>query len=183
MSTQLAQSHFELFVLPEQYALDVSTLQERYRELQRATHPDKFASASDQERRIAMQHAAQVNEAYAVLMDPVKRGHYLLELRGHLIEQEKTTTKDTGFLMQQMELRESLDEIGNQSDPLQALDQLRKNVNGQVNSLQSKLTTVLDTGDNNDHSAAAELVLKMQFFTRLFNEINEMEAELEDELY
>ena len=79
--------------------LDEAQLQERYRELQRATHPDKFASAGDQERRIAMQHAAQVNEAYEVLRDPVRRGFYLLELRGHIIEQEKSTTRDTGFLM------------------------------------------------------------------------------------
>lgn len=183
MSSRLAQSHFELFALPEQYALDAGLLQDRYRQLQRATHPDKFASAGDQERRIAMQHAAQVNEAYEVLKDPVKRGRYLLALRGHEIEQEKSTTRDTSFLMQQMELRESLDEISNQPDPLKALDQLRKQVSGQLQALQDELTAVLDTDDNKDYTVATDTVLKMQFFTRLFNEFNQLEAELEDELY
>lgn len=183
MSNQLAQNHFELFALPEQYALNTAQLRDRYRELQRTTHPDKFASASDRERRIAMQHATQVNEAFEVLMDPVRRGRYLLELRGHAIEQEKSTTRDNGFLMRQMELREALDEVRNRPDPLKALDQLRNNVDSQVKNLQAELTAVLDTGDNEDHPAATELVLKMQFFNRLFNEINELEAELEDELY
>lgn len=183
MSTQLAQSHFELFALPVQYAVDTGQLQDRYRELQRTTHPDKFASASDQQRRIAMQHAAQVNEAYEVLMDPVRRGRYLLELRGHALDPEKNTTRDTAFLMQQMELRELLDAVRNRPDPLQALDQLRNDVNNQVKHLQAELTTALDTGDNGDYAAATDLVLKMQFFTRLFNEINQLQADIEDELY
>ncbi len=183
MSTQLTQSHFELFALPVRYELDTSTLQDRYRELQRAAHPDNFAAGSDQERRIAMQHATQVNEAYEVLRNPVRRGFYVLELRGHVIEQEKSTTRDTAFLMQQIELRELLDEVRNQSDPLKALDQLRTKVDGQLAELQDELTSVLDTMPDEQQSAAVDTVLKMQFFNRLYNEINEQEAELEDELY
>lgn len=183
MSSQLTQSHFELFALPERYVLDEAQLQERYRELQRATHPDKFASAGDQERRIAMQKAAQVNEAYEVLRDPVRRGFYLLELRGHIIEQEKSTTRDTGFLMRQMEFRESLDDVRNQPEPLQALANLRANVNNQMDALKTELASILDAKPNEQQSVAVDMVLKMQFFNRLFNEINEQEAELEDELY
>jgi molecular chaperone HscB len=183
MSTQLTQSHFELFALPERYVLDEAQLQERYRELQRATHPDKFASAGDQERRIAMQKAVQVNEAYEVLRDPVRRGFYLLELRGHIIEQEKSTTRDTGFLMRQMEFRESLDDVRNRPEPLQALANLRANVNNQMDALKTELASILDAKPDGQQSVAVDMVLKMQFFNRLFNEINEQEAELEDELY
>ena len=86
MSSQLKQNHFQLFSLPEQYRLEHSQLDARYRDLQRSVHPDRFASASDQERRLSVQHAAQINEAFETLRDPLKRGRYLLQLRGKVIE-------------------------------------------------------------------------------------------------
>lgn len=183
MTTRLTRSHFELFALPEQYTLDHSVLDERYRELQRHMHPDNYASASDQERRLSIQHAAQINEAYETLKDPVKRGRYLLELRGHGIEEEKSTTRDSAFLMRQMELREALDAVREQSDPLAALDRLAAQVRSDISALESGLATLLDNGQPGHMQEAAEYVLKMQFFNRLQNEINELEAELEDELY
>ncbi len=183
MDSRLTQSHFELFALPEQYTLDKQVLDVRYRELQRATHPDRFASGSDQERRISMQHAAQINEAYQVLKDPVQRGRYLLELRGHNIDDEKSTTRDGGFLMQQMEFREMLDEVPDQPDPLQALDSLAKRVRDSADSLESALAGYLDSDTPEHIQAAIDTVLKMQFYKRLDNELAELEAELEDEQY
>ena len=64
------------------FDIDTAELAVRYRELQRRVHPDKFANASDQERRLSLQMTAQVNEAFQTLKDPVRRGRYLLSLRG-----------------------------------------------------------------------------------------------------
>ena len=181
MDSRLTQSHFELFALPEQYALDRQALDSRYRELQRATHPDRFASSSDQERRISMQRAAQINEAYRVLKDPVQRGRYLLELRGHNIDDEKTTTRDGDFLMQQMAFREALDEVPEQPDPLQALDKLAQRVRDSADSLESALAGFLDSDRPEHIQAAIDTVMKMQFYKRLENELTELETELEDQ--
>ena len=60
----LTQNHFELFGLPVAFDVDVHQLAERYRQLQRASHPDRYANASDRERRLSIQHAAQVNDAF-----------------------------------------------------------------------------------------------------------------------
>ena len=82
MPSTLTQNHFELFSLPQSYVLERAQLDARYRDMQRSVHPDRYASASDRERRISMQQATQINEAYEVLKDPLKRGRYLLALLG-----------------------------------------------------------------------------------------------------
>ncbi len=180
MSSTLTQNHFELFGLPQRYRLERATLDARYRELQRHVHPDRFASGGDQARRLSMQQAAQINEAYATLKDPLQRGRYLLALRGQDGDDEQTTHQDPEFLMQQMELREALGEIRGQADPLAALDRLAREVREQYLALEADLAAALDERD--DQQAARNSVLRMQYFTRLQNEIRDLEADLEDEL-
>ena len=116
-----SKNYFELFGLPVGFRLDKAALSERYRELQRVVHPDRFASGSDQERRISLQQATLVNEAFESLKDPLKRAQYLLQLNG-IHDEGRETTKDTAFLMEQMELREALAEARHQADPHAALD-------------------------------------------------------------
>ena len=54
----IQQSHFDLFHLPEQFALDVQALDAAYRTVQTQVHPDRFAAAGDAQKRVAMQWAA-----------------------------------------------------------------------------------------------------------------------------
>jgi len=177
----LTQDYFELFALPQQYALERSDLDARYRNLQHTVHPDRYVTASDQERRVSMQQATHINEAYQVLKDPLRRGRYLLQLMGHVVEDQPTTHQDPEFLMQQIELREALAEVRRQDDPLQALDGLAREVQAQYRALESGLAEALDAGGETEQ--AVTLVLKMQYFMRLQNEVQELEADLEDELY
>ncbi len=181
MPPVLTKNYFELFSLPQQYVLERAELDARYRDLQRTVHPDRYASAGDRERRLSMQQATHINEAYQVLKDPLRRGRYLLELRGHVIEDQQTTHQDPEFLMRQIELREALGEIRNQDNPLQALDRLAREIQAQYRALESELAQVLDAGE--EIEPAVTLVLKMQYFMRLQNEAQELEADLEDELY
>ena len=98
-------NYFQLFNLPVSLNLDKAQLSRAYQTLQQLTHPDKFASGSDQEKRIALQKNAQVNDAYSTLKHPLSRAQHILALRGIVIDGEQHTMQDTAFLMQQMELR------------------------------------------------------------------------------
>jgi molecular chaperone HscB len=182
MSSVLTRNHFEIFSLPQRYALDRALLDARYRDLQRSVHPDRFASAGDQERRISMQQAAQINEAYQTLRDPLRRGRYLLELRGQDAGDPQRTHQDQAFLMEQMELRERLEDVRHQADPMDALHKLAARIRGQYEALESALAEALD-GPRPDSGRAAALVLRMQYFTRLREEVQALEADLEDELF
>ncbi len=180
MSSPLAQNYFQLFSLPEQYRLERAELDARYRELQRRVHPDRFASASGQERRLSMQQAAQINEAYATLKDPLRRGRYLLERRGLALDEQQGSHQDPEFLQQQIALREALSEVRRQSDPLAELERLSRDIRTQYQALESALAVALD--DTRDVQSALTLVLRMQYFTRLQNEAQELAADLEDEI-
>lgn len=172
---------FTLFGLPQCYRIDRAALEQRYRELQRAVHPDRFASAGDRERRLSMQQAADVNQAYQTLTDPLGRARYLLELRGYPFEDQSRTTADSGFLLEQMELREALDEVRRVPEPLPALEELSARVKAGAALLETALTAALD--QSGDLESAFAAFLKLQFFTRLQSEIDELQMELEDSMY
>ena len=110
MTPEFARNHFELLGLPVGYAVDASRLEDRYRELQSRVHPDRYATGSETERRVAMQWATRANEAYRTLRDPLSRARYLLGLKGFDTGEETNTSMPPDFLMQQMEWRESVAE-------------------------------------------------------------------------
>ena len=49
-----SRNHFQLFGLSTRYRVDLDALDVAYRKLQTEVHPDRFASAGDAERRIAL---------------------------------------------------------------------------------------------------------------------------------
>lgn len=104
-------NHFELFGLPSQFQLDGSLLSSKFRELQKRFHPDNFATASERDRLMSVQKAAQINDAYQVLKHPISRAEYILAEQGMEIRGEQQTMQDPMFLMEQMELREELEDI------------------------------------------------------------------------
>src|SRR5436853_1412249 len=110
MSLNLASDDFQLFGVPRRFEQDRAVLDERWRALQAEVHPDRFASEGAAAQRVAMQWAVRVNEAYQRLKDPIKRAAYLCELHGSPIEAENNTAMPTGFLLQQLEWREGLDD-------------------------------------------------------------------------
>jgi molecular chaperone HscB len=181
MAVDLASTHFELFGLSRSFVVDRGQLDSRYRELQRATHPDRFANAGGQERRLSVQQAARVNEAYQVLKDPLARGRYLLELGGYEFSNQHHTTSDAAFLMEQMELREALGEVRSAADPFAALAKLMQRIGADFDALVGELRQQFES-HTVEPERIADTLMKMQFFRRLEEEAQELEAALEDEL-
>jgi molecular chaperone HscB len=182
MVADSSTSHFELFGLPQSFEVDLGMLDTNYRELQRTMHPDRFVNASDQERRLSMQQATRNNEGYQTLRDPLKRGRYLLELSGYRFDDQHHTTSDTAFLMEQMELREALAEVRGADDPFGALETIMERIATDIVALLMQLQDNFAAADADNLEAAAEALMKMQFFRRLQEEVMDLEATLEDEL-
>jgi molecular chaperone HscB len=51
------QNHFDLFHLPQRFAIDMTALDSAYHEVQNQVHPDKFTNATDAEKRVAKRTA------------------------------------------------------------------------------------------------------------------------------
>ncbi len=170
----LTDTHFQLFNLTDSFEIDSAALAERFRELQRNTHPDKFANSSEQERRLAMQRATQVNEAYQTLKHPLKRGQYLLHLKGIEMKDEQAHSMDQMFLFEQMELREKLENMARQSDPVTALGQFMDNVEQRLRNLIQTLTQEFKQEDSN---ACQDTIRKLQFLYKLQEEALNLEEQ------
>lgn len=64
---------FRQFDLQPAFLVDLDELGQRYRELVRSVHPDRFADAPEREQRLALERAAQLNEAYQTLKSAPRR--------------------------------------------------------------------------------------------------------------
>ncbi len=98
------------------YGLDSSALEERHRNLSRALHPDRHAASGAAERRLALGRAIEVNEAFRILKDPVRRAEALLARRGVASGEGKEPPASPALLMEVMERREALAEIRQRKD-------------------------------------------------------------------
>lgn len=175
---ETTQNFFELFGLPVSFDVDTQQLSERYRDLQRAVHPDKFANASDRERRLAVEKAAQINQAFQTLKSPMHRARYILELRGVDFDAEHDTQLDPMFLMEQMELREALADVKSATDPLSALGKSLDDIRKRHKTMISELSEILE--DEGKTEEGKQAVQKLQFLNKLQQEAESIEEELVD---
>ena len=176
------QNHFELFGLPVSYEVDQSTLAEHYRQLQRTVHPDKFANASDQDRRLSVQRAAQINEAFQTLKSPIRRARYMLEMRGVEFDDQRDTAMDPAFLMEQMELRESLAEIPHSDEGLLKLGSLQDDIQARVKQLTAELIELFKNDSDNAMQQAKVNMHKLQFMDKLQQEAENIEEDIANAL-
>ncbi|MDY3332018.1 MAG: Fe-S protein assembly co-chaperone HscB [Pelistega sp.] len=162
-------NYFSLLNLTPSFALDAEGLEKAWREASARVHPDRFATASAAEKRVAMQWAANINQAYEVLRKPVKRAAYLCELAGYSVDAENNTRMDTAFLMKQMQWREELEELAGDSAGLRAL---QATINSEEQALERCLTELLDS--KKDYATACEKVRQLMFIAKLQQEIQSL---------
>ena len=176
------QTHFELFELPVSFEVDLQDLSQRYRELQRVVHPDKFVNASDHERRLSVENAALINDAYQILKSPQRRARYMLELQSVSFDDEKDTALDPAFLMEQIELREALAELSQTADPMASLNAIMVDIKSRIKDILKQLATGLEQDhlDDSQKSSLKQLIHKMQFLNKLQQEAEYQEENLLD---
>ncbi|MEA3118156.1 MAG: molecular chaperone HscB [Paraburkholderia sp.] len=173
--SSIQQSHFDLFQLPAQFALDANALEAAYRAVQTQVHPDRFAAAGDAQKRVAMQWAARANEAFSTLRDPLKRAVYLLTLRNVDVGAESNTAMEPAFLMQQMEWRERVEDAASARN-VRELGALHDELREEERLRFVKLGALLDGGAD---QAAGEAVRQLMFIERVVAEVGAQIEKLE----
>lgn len=163
---------FRTLGLPARFDLDPQEIERRYRELQKALHPDRFVGASAQERRISLGKAVEVNEAYRTLRDDLARARALLALRG--LDVKDGTPSDPEFLMEVMERREALSEARSARD-LVRVRGLADAVRAQDERARAEITKLFDAGA--EPSRIADVLSKMRYYRRFLDEVEVIEEE------
>ena len=171
--------HFALFGLAPGFALDRDELTRRYRELQKAVHPDRYANAGESERLMAVSQAARINDAYQTLRDPISRARYLLQQLGGSWQDEQTM-QDKAFLFEQMELREELEGLQDERE-LDALEAFAKRVRALELAQEQRLAQAFADLSQLHLGQGRSEIQKLMFFRKLREETeHEIHAVLDE---
>ncbi len=163
----LSDDDFALMGLPRRFGVDPKALDARWKDLQRQTHPDRFAAQGSAAQRVAMQWSVRVNEAYQRLRDPVQRAAYLCELAGATIDAERNTAMPGDFLMQQMQWREDLDD----AQTPDAIEDLLDQVMAAKRDALGRLAQLLD--EQADPQTASGVVRALMFIQRFAEDVQD----------
>ena len=164
----LQATDFALFGLPERFAVDLAALDAKWKQLQGAAHPDRFASDTAAAQRVAMQWAIRINEAYRRLRDPLARAAYLCSLHGADVGAETNTAMPAAFLMQQMEWRDALSE----ARTLDAVEALSHEVTASRDAMLAQLHAQIDAAAAVDWRAVAGTVRGLMFVDKFMSDID-----------
>lgn len=173
----LKQNYFELFSLPADFRLDINNLRAEQQRLQASFHPDRFVSSDEQQKRMSIQVASWINQAFDVLSNDVKRAIYLLEVNGADEQNDAETTSDTSFLMEQIELREEIEACENAANTEDCYENISKRLNQYALDLSDGF---VERFQAKDLAGARKVTHKMQFIQRIQDQLADLQFELED---
>ena len=113
---------------------------------------------------------------WQTLRHPLTRAEYMLSLHGFDLASEQHTVRDTAFLMEQLELREELDEI----EKAKAGDRLDGFMQRVKKMYDVRLQQMVGELDNEAWDAAADTVRKLRFLDKLRATAEQLEEKLLD---
>jgi molecular chaperone HscB len=102
-------NYFELFNCAVAFDLteeQLKQIKQRFYQLQKQYHPDRFTNYNAQQKLEALQKSSFINDAYKTLIDPIARGLYLLKICDSPLQLEFETHFSSNFLCQLMEWQE-----------------------------------------------------------------------------
>jgi len=144
-------------------------LNHQYRTLQKTIHPDRFVNATDAEKKQSLQKSTQINDAYQVLKDPIKRASHIISL--YQVVKENALPPD--FLMQQMEWEEEFETIND----LEQIQLFSDKIEEEKKILMELLAKNLD--EQKDWESATNIISKLKFITNLFLRIQQKKLSLD----
>jgi molecular chaperone HscB len=165
---------FATLGIPRQYEVDLATVERTHRELSRALHPDRFVGAAPSERRAALARAIEVNEAWRVVRDPIRRAEALLALADVAVGEDREPKADPEFLMEMLEQREALAEARDSRD-LPAVRKMAAAIEARAAGVERRLSDGFARGE------AASLVAsvgELRFYRRFLDEVTAIVDEL-----
>ncbi len=169
------KSFFDVFSISATFQVDLNALADQYRELQAQVHPDRVAGGTEQQKLQAIQAASYLNEAYETLRSPQRRAAYLLQLRDIDVDQVDQSDLSPALLLEQIELREQLEELPRDESGLDRLEQLRESIKKRQVESQEQFARFIK---HENLVEAKKRYYEMQYFAKLTTEIESLEEDL-----
>ncbi|KAI8078062.1 Co-chaperone HscB, C-terminal oligomerization domain-containing protein [Gilbertella persicaria] len=147
------------------FNIDLKALKKRFLILQQKAHPDSYSQAAKQELDYAHLQSSIINKAYNTLKNPLSRAQYILKQQGIEVS-ETDSLNHPELLMEVMELREELDEVGSEEE----LKSLKQRNDEKYQETVDKLQAAFD---QQDYEKAKELATELQYWTSIQTAIHE----------
>jgi len=148
-------NYFEFYDLPVSFNPDQNVVKQKFYELSKKFHPDFYINESQEKQDEVLELSTLNNKAYQVLKEPQKRLHYILDLKGQLIEGENYILPQD-FLMEMMDLNEAIMELEFENDATKLVE-VKNQTLQMENSLKDELAILFLEFDQ-DQSKQEELL-------------------------
>ncbi len=165
---------FATLGIERSFELDIASVEKTHRELSRTLHPDKFAQSGAGERRIALGKAVEVNEAWRIVKDPIRRAEALFELVGIAVGERNEPKPSTVLLMDMMEQRETLAEAKAARDMVRVREMAAR-IEARAESTERALADGFRRGE---HGTLVHKLGELRFYRRFLEEVSVIEDEL-----
>jgi molecular chaperone HscB len=161
------------------FTIDIQALEKTHRELSRALHPDRFVGAAPTERRTALGKAVEVNEAWRVVRDPIRRAEALFELAGIPVGERNEPKPAPALLMDMMEQREALAEAKAARD-VGAVKRLADDIDERARTTERALAAGFEAagGERQKLDALVARLGELRFYRRFLEEVSAFEDEI-----
>ncbi|CAK9800241.1 Iron-sulfur cluster co-chaperone protein HscB [Anthophora plagiata] len=164
-------TYFDVMGISKSYDVTFTEIQKKYKALQKQLHPDKFSNKSEKEKQLSETLSSLVNEAYSTLINPLKRGLYMLKLNGVTISEE-TDNVHAEFLMEIMEKNEEIEDAGSDEEKIKKLMQENETV---LNTLTMKIANAFK---QNDIKKAEVLLIQMKYYDSINGKLKKLKYDL-----
>jgi molecular chaperone HscB len=160
------------------FEINLSSVEKTHRELSRMLHPDRHATGGASERRYALSKAVEVNEAWRIVRDPIRRAEALFTLAGLEIGETHEPKPSADLLMDMMEQREALAEA-RETDDLGAAHRLASQVEARARRAEEKLAIGFReyAGSREKLATLVPRLGELRFYRRFLEEASEIEEQ------
>jgi molecular chaperone HscB len=167
---------FDTLGIAPTFDIDVGAVEKRYRDLSRVLHPDKFVGTSAAERRMSLGKAVEVNEAWRLVRDPIRRAEALLRRHGVDVIEGTEAKADPEFLMEMMEQREALSEAKAKHDPA-TVQTLATRIRAKEMDILERLARGFSQTNSDDNAllGLVPLVGELRYYRRFLDEVSSIE--------
>ena len=156
-------NYFELFGLPIGFQVDTQKLRIAFMEIQKASHPDKFAQGTSDEQEAALEQSSLANKGFTLLNQKEQILPYVLEILGILTPDEKYAL-EPDFLMEMMDLNEAwmdAEEVASKQAIIQQVEQLK-------NEIYAPIQSFMEVDQIDSISQEAMLQIKSYYYKKKY---------------
>jgi molecular chaperone HscB len=166
------------------FDIDLAAVEKTHRELSRALHPDRHSQGGATERRYALSKAIEVNEAWRIVKDPIRRAEALFRLAGIAVGEANEPKADPDLLMEMMEHRESLAEAKETHD-VGAARAIAKPIEARVVAAEKALSEGFRVakGEKDSLVPLVPRLGELRFYRRFLDEVSELEDSAVEEAH